>query len=193
MGQRWILSRLFYSCYRRREPNLGLVSYSLRYYLLGNSRQFFGSERHHAHIRPPVAPKTPFLKEAHGIDWNDSYHWMSTPAGKAQLTEHLHRENRYADAVIADTLPLQRRLVQEMEGRMSTELSIPPERWGSWYSLSACLLLLRSYTSFYLVSSIIYCATKIAWHTVNELFLVKSCTLFDLRITIKAREKKLLS
>lgn len=134
MGQRRALSRLFFSCQGRRERDLALVSSSLRG-LLGSSRTHerdFWSERRHARIRPPVAPKKPFQKVAHGIEWNDPYHWMSTPAGKAQLVDHLHRENRYTDAVMADTLPLQRRLVQEMEGRMSTELATPPERWGSW-------------------------------------------------------------
>lgn len=145
MGQQRTLSRLFYSCYWRREPDL--VSSSLRNYLLGSPRRSFGSERHHTHIRPRVASKKPFLKEAHGVEWNDPYHWMSTPAGKSQLIEHLHGENRYADAVMADTLSMQRRLVLEMEGRMSAELSTPPERWGSWYNLLACLLLLRSYIS----------------------------------------------
>jgi len=152
MGQRRTLSRLFYSCYWRREPDL--VSSSLRNHLLGSSRRGFGSERHHAHIRPRVAPKKPFLKEAHGVEWNDPYHWMSTPACKAQLIEHLHGENRYADAVLADTLSMQRRLVLEMEGRMSAELSTPPERWGSWYSLLACLLLLGSYCSSLILFSV---------------------------------------
>ena len=139
MGQRRTLSRLFFSSQRSRDRELALVSSSLRC-LFGSSRPHsrphcrdFWSERHHAHIRPPVAPKKPFLKEAHGIEWNDPYHWMSTPAGKAQLTKHLHQENLYADTVMADTLALQRRLVQEMENKMSTELSTPPERWGSWY------------------------------------------------------------
>lgn len=131
MRQRRALLHIFFSCQGRRERDLGFVASSLRC-LLGSSTPYgrgFWSERR---IRPPVAPKKPFLKEAHGIEWNDPYHWMSTPAGKAQVTEHLHRENQYGDAVMADSLPLQRRLVQEMEGRMSAELATPPERWGSW-------------------------------------------------------------
>ncbi|KAG0628383.1 hypothetical protein M758_1G023000 [Ceratodon purpureus] len=138
MGQRRALSRLLFSGQGRRERDLGLVGSSLRG-LLGSFRaqeRDFWSVRSHARIRPPVAPKKPFRKEAHGIEWNDPYHWMSSPAGKAELVEHLHGENRYADAVMADTLPLQRRLVKEMEGRMSLELATPPERWGSWWYYS---------------------------------------------------------
>lgn len=134
MGERRTLSRLLVSFYRRRKPDF--VSSRSRHYLLGGSRRGFGSEPHHADIRPRVAPKKPHLKEAHGVKWNDPYHWMSTPTGKAQLTEHLHGENRYADAVMAETLSLQRRLVLEMEGRMSAELSTPPERCGHWWYYS---------------------------------------------------------
>jgi oligopeptidase B len=135
MGQRRALSHLFFSWQRRWERDLALMSSSVSSGLLGSARtpgRALWSERRHAQSRPPVAPKQPFLKEAHGVEWNDPYGWMCTPAGRARLTEHLHRENRYADAVMADTLPLQRRLVQEMEGRMSTALATPPERWGSW-------------------------------------------------------------
>lgn len=104
---------------------------------------FLGSCRHYGrdkssalqdvHSLPPAAPRQPCVKEAHGVHWNDPYHWMSNPSQKAFLVEHLHQENKYADVVMADTLQLQQTLMREMASRMGSELSVPPERWGSWY------------------------------------------------------------
>nr|XP_024372185.1 uncharacterized protein LOC112280668 isoform X2 [Physcomitrium patens] len=134
MGKQRALSRVFFSWHRGRERDSALVSSCLSRFLgsFKSCEREFWSERLHAQTRPPIASKRPFLKEAHGIKWNDPYHWMSSPSEKAHLTEHVRRENRYADVIMADTLPLQHRLVQEMEGRISAELVTPPERWGSW-------------------------------------------------------------
>lgn len=139
MGKQRALSRVFFSWHRGRERDSALVSSCLSRFLgsFKSCEREFWSERLHAQTRPPIASKRPFLKEAHGIKWNDPYHWMSSPSEKAHLTEHVRRENRYADVIMADTLPLQHRLVQEMEGRISAELVTPPERWGSWYGFSA--------------------------------------------------------
>lgn len=114
MGKQRALSRVFFSWHRGRERDSALVSSCLSRFLgsFKSCEREFWSERLHAQTRPPIASKRPFLKEAHGIKWNDPYHWMSSPSEKAHLTEHVRRENRYADVIMADTLPLQHRLVQ---------------------------------------------------------------------------------
>ncbi|XP_026660273.1 protease 2 [Phoenix dactylifera] len=81
--------------------------------------------------RPPVPKKIPFAASAHGRTWEDPYRWMSN-TDDPDLLEHLNRENAYAEAFMADTRDLQRRLVAEMKGRMPPKLSTPPERWGPW-------------------------------------------------------------
>ncbi|KAK1272661.1 hypothetical protein QJS04_geneDACA016534 [Acorus gramineus] len=48
------------------------------------------------------------------------------------LSDHLRRENAYADAFMADTAGLRGRLTAEMEGRIPQSVSTPPERWGPW-------------------------------------------------------------
>lgn len=118
-----------------------LVSSCLEVFL--GSCRHYGRDRRSAlqdfHSLPPAALQQPCVKEAHGVKWDDPYHWMSNPSQKAFLVEHLHQENKYADVVMADTLQLQQTLVREMVSRMGSELSVPPERWGSWYwSLQMC-------------------------------------------------------
>eukprot|EP00249_Psilotum_nudum_P032051 c47174_g1_i1 orf=158-586(+) len=61
---------------------------------------------------PPVAKKRPFFRTAHGITWVDPYHWLSDRNDPA-VRKHLENENRYADAVMADTLHLQQQLQEE--------------------------------------------------------------------------------
>ncbi|KAG1327452.1 putative protease 2 [Cocos nucifera] len=82
-------------------------------------------------LRPPVPKKIPFATSAHGRNWEDPYRWMSN-TDDPDLLDHLNRENAYAEAFMADTRDLQRRLVAEMKGRMPRTLSTPPERWGPW-------------------------------------------------------------
>ena len=55
------------------------------------SRLLFGSSggqgrflwRELCRVRPtPIAANKPVLREPHGVEWNDLFHWMSTPLGK---------------------------------------------------------------------------------------------------------------
>jgi hypothetical protein len=49
------------------------------------------------------------------------------------FVDYLNQENSYAQAFMADTLNLQRTLLEEMKSRLPTQISTPPERWGHWF------------------------------------------------------------
>ncbi|KAL5828577.1 hypothetical protein ACOSQ3_018045 [Xanthoceras sorbifolium] len=80
---------------------------------------------------PPVPKKVPFTVSAHGITWQDPYHWMNN-TDHPDFINYLHQENSYAHAFMADTRNLQRTLFSEMKSRMPTKTSTPPELWGPW-------------------------------------------------------------
>ncbi|CAI9278697.1 unnamed protein product [Lactuca saligna] len=80
---------------------------------------------------PPVAKKVPFKVSAHGASWEDSYHWMSN-TNDPDFLKHLHHENAYSEAFMADTRNLQQNLFSEMISRLPGQISTPPERWGPW-------------------------------------------------------------
>ncbi|XP_057961397.1 uncharacterized protein LOC131153242 [Malania oleifera] len=80
---------------------------------------------------PPRPKKVPFTVSAPGRTWQDPFHWMSNTNDPA-LSEYLDLENSYADAFMADSHDLQRKLFSEMLGRMPPKIFTPPERWGPW-------------------------------------------------------------
>lgn len=80
---------------------------------------------------PPVAKKVPFKVSAHGVSWEDSYHWMSD-TNDPDFLNYLHHENAYSEAFMADTRKLQQNLYSEMISRLPNKISTPPERWGPW-------------------------------------------------------------
>ncbi|KAJ4747567.1 Prolyl oligopeptidase family protein [Rhynchospora pubera] len=81
---------------------------------------------------PPEPPKkVPHTVSAHGRSWDDPYHWMRNTDDQDFL-HYLKRENDYAEAYMADTCGLRRRLIAEMKGRMPATVATPPEPWGTW-------------------------------------------------------------
>ncbi|KAL8249696.1 hypothetical protein R6Q59_006564 [Mikania micrantha] len=100
---------------------------------------FYSSTRHHtkpppplpSSLSPPVAKKVPFEVKAHGVSWEDPYHWMSN-THDPDLLNHLNLENHYSEAFMADTRNLQRTLFSQMMSRVPDQISTPPERWGPW-------------------------------------------------------------
>ncbi|XP_022149039.1 uncharacterized protein LOC111017556 [Momordica charantia] len=81
---------------------------------------------------PPAAKKVPFKYSVHGVTLQDPFHWMSN-TDDPDLADYLRRENLYAEAFMADTQILQRRLFSEMTSRMPAKVSTPPEPWGPWF------------------------------------------------------------
>ncbi|XP_057543119.1 uncharacterized protein LOC130821389 [Amaranthus tricolor] len=82
-------------------------------------------------IDPPLPKKTHFKVTAHGRTWDDPFHWMSN-INDPDFVSYLNQENSYAETFMADTRNLQRELFLEMNSRIPSKISTPPERWGPW-------------------------------------------------------------
>src|SRR5512146_46930 len=82
---------------------------------------------------PPVAKKQPHVTEIHGLKLQDDYFWFrekSNPEGKA----YLEAENVYTDAVMKPTAPLQKKLYDEMLGRIKeTDVNVPYKEGNYYY------------------------------------------------------------
>ncbi|KAJ0815257.1 putative oligopeptidase B transcription factor WD40-like family [Helianthus annuus] len=98
---------------------------------------FYSSLRHQTpppppSLQPPPEPKkVPFNVTAHGVCWEDPYHWMSN-THDPDLLNYLKHENDYSEAFMSDTRNLQSSLFSEMVRRLPHQISTPPERWGPW-------------------------------------------------------------
>jgi oligopeptidase B len=76
-------------------------------------------------LGPPVAPRVPRVDVVHGQTRLDEYFWLRDK-DDAEVRAYLEAENRYTDAMMAPTRPLQETLYREMVGRIKeTDLSVP--------------------------------------------------------------------
>jgi oligopeptidase B len=74
---------------------------------------------------PPVAKKVPKITEIHGVKLLDSYFWLRDKANP-EVREYLEAENAYTDAVMKPTESFQKKLYDEMLGRMKeTDVEVP--------------------------------------------------------------------
>jgi len=87
--------------------------------------------------RPPVARIVPRADTTLGDVRIDNYAWLRDDRRQDTAVIHyLEAENRYTQAMMRHTEPLQERLFQEMRGRIKeTDLSVP-ERIGEYYYYS---------------------------------------------------------
>lgn len=76
---------------------------------------------------PPNTERWPYQRRAHGTIWDDPYQWLADPSDPA-VQEHLEQENAYAEAYLAKTAGLRRKLEQEMKTRLPPDEESPPER-----------------------------------------------------------------
>ncbi|KAL7606042.1 hypothetical protein Lser_V15G20495 [Lactuca serriola] len=84
---------------------------------------------------PPKPPQKPATFTLHDHTWEDPYSWMSNLNDKVAMRHmdvYMEQEQKYTEAVLADTDRLQSKLQSEMASRMSSQLSTPPFRWGPW-------------------------------------------------------------
>ncbi len=86
-----------------------------------------------AELAPPVAKKEPSTTRVHGAERADDYAWLRRK-GAPDVEAYLRAENAYADAILRPTEALQRRLYDEMLGRVQqADLSAPYPRGGWLY------------------------------------------------------------
>jgi oligopeptidase B len=90
----------------------------------------------------PVAEKRPAACEAHGTTWSDDYAWLRANNWQAAMREpdalpsdikaYLQAENAYYDKVMQDTQTLQKKLIEEMRGRIKERDDSVPDRDGPY-------------------------------------------------------------
>ena len=83
--------------------------------------------------RPPAAKKVPKTFTLHGDERVDDYGWLRDKKS-AETIAYLEAENAYADAVMKPTEELQKKLYDEMLGRIKqTDIQVPYRKNGFLY------------------------------------------------------------
>lgn len=82
---------------------------------------------------PPVAKKEPKITEINGRKLVDNYYWLRDKKNP-DVRAYLEAENAYTDAVMKPTEPLQKKLYDEMLGRVKeTDVEVPYKDGGYFY------------------------------------------------------------
>jgi oligopeptidase B len=90
----------------------------------------------------PVAPRRPHSFTVHGVTVVDDYAWLKDPNWQevlrdpmiltADIRHYLEAENDYAESLLGHTVPLQKKLVAEMRGRIKEDDSSVPSPDGPY-------------------------------------------------------------
>ena len=90
---------------------------------------------------PPIAVRKPHVNEAHGVKWDDPWHWLRDPnypdVQDADVLDYLKAENAYFDAWKQPHDELVEELFQEMKGRIKEDDASVPIKDGDWLYWSA--------------------------------------------------------
>src|SRR5271156_4336234 len=82
---------------------------------------------------PPVAKREPKVTEINGHKLVDNYFWLRDKKNP-DVRAYLEAENVYTDAVMKPTEPLQKKLYEEMLGRIKeTDVEVPYKEGGYFY------------------------------------------------------------
>ena len=85
---------------------------------------------------PPIAARKPHVNEAHGVKWDDEWHWIRDQnypdVQDEDVLEYLKAENAYFEAAMAPHKELTDQLFEEMKGRIKEDDSTVPIKDGSW-------------------------------------------------------------
>lgn len=86
--------------------------------------------------KPPVAKKEPKVLKIHGYEITDNYFWLRDRNDKKnpEVIKYLEDNNKYTEAAMASTNDLQKKLYDEMIGRLKqTDESLPTKIGEYWY------------------------------------------------------------
>lgn len=84
-------------------------------------------------MHPPIAPKHPHSLEAHGHVRDDPYFWLRRRESP-EVIAHLEAENAYTEASTAHLRSFEKRLFDEIVGRIQpTDVSVPYRRDDYYY------------------------------------------------------------
>jgi oligopeptidase B len=85
---------------------------------------------------PPIAVRKPYSNEAHGVRWDDDWHWLRDPdypnVQDEEVLAYLKAENAYFEAAMAPHKALTDQLFEEMKGRIKEDDSSVPIKDGDW-------------------------------------------------------------
>ena len=82
---------------------------------------------------PPVAKKVPKITEIHGHKLVDNYFWLRDKKNP-EVKAYLEAENAYTDAMMKPTLPLQKKLYDEMLSHIKeTDIEVPYKEGAYFY------------------------------------------------------------
>src|SRR5579863_3508111 len=82
---------------------------------------------------PPVAKKVPHVSEVNGHQMVDNYFWLRDKPNP-EVRAYLEAENAYTDAVMKPTEPFQKKLYDEMLGRIKeTDVEVPYQEGDYFY------------------------------------------------------------
>jgi oligopeptidase B len=84
---------------------------------------------------PPIAKKIPRTTEIHGRKLVDNYFWLRDK-NNPEVKSYLEAENAFTDAIMKPTQPLQKKLYDEMLGRIKeTDVDVP-YKYGDYFYYS---------------------------------------------------------
>jgi oligopeptidase B len=90
---------------------------------------------------PPIAVRKPHTNEAHGVRWDDDWHWLRDPnypdVQDPEVLDYLKAENAYFETAMKPHEGLVEELFQEMKGRIKEDDSSVPIKDGDWLYWSA--------------------------------------------------------
>ena len=85
---------------------------------------------------PPVAARKPHSNEAHGVRWDDDWHWIRDPnypdVRDEEVLAYLKAENDFFEAAMAPHKALTDELFEEMKGRIKEDDATVPLKDGDW-------------------------------------------------------------
>ncbi len=82
---------------------------------------------------PPTAKRVPNVTEVNGHKLVDNYYWLRDKTNP-EVKAYLESENTYTDAVMKPTEPLQKKLYDEMLGRIKeTDVEVPYKKGDYFY------------------------------------------------------------
>lgn len=87
-------------------------------------------------MKPPMAKKEPKVLKIHGYEIVDNYFWLRdrNKNKNPEIIKYLEENNKYTEAAMASTTELQKKLYDEMIGRLKqTDTSLPTKIGQYWY------------------------------------------------------------
>ena len=83
-------------------------------------------------ITPPIAKKVPTSLEKHGDLRSDPYFWLRERENP-EVTKYLNEENDYTKSILKDTKAFQKKVFEEMKGRIKQKDESAPYRDNGYY------------------------------------------------------------